>query len=286
MGAHPRGSSPTERDCSRNLTVDVGRPCGLRRAGTLKFKPTGFCVKDQKSGDDLWDSTGAQQGAVLTLTAPKEESCAADGKVLVDYMCAGVAVSLGDATIVRKPDLDLCKANCDHWMAYHNHPNDCMTDAQCPEGVDSKGWLGEPKVLSCCAEVAEYMGTVCTMTDAQVTKAKTDAAFQTGMNCATTNCVKWKASASQHGASLAFAFGVSPDPCSWMPHWSPCHYCAGAIVIRTATVCRHATRAVVCTDTGATSRHHKLQNTTDTLNKIHGSGGWAGVHWNGLSLGS
>ena len=181
----------------------------LRRAGTFKYKPTGSCVKDQEAGDALWDLVGEQVAASLTLTAPNQATCLDTG--VIDLSCYGAAASLGDATIVRKSDLDLCKVNCDYWKNYHNSPQECVTDAQCPDGVDTVGWVGEPKVSACCKDAAEWMGTVCTMTDAQVTKAKTDATFQQITGCKTTNCAKW-GTASQHGASLAFAFGVSPTP--------------------------------------------------------------------------
>ena len=150
------------------------------------------------------------------------------GKRLFPEMCTGVSQSLNAPEIVVKPELNTCNAMCDYMMTYHNAPQECVTDAQCPDGVRGwNGWndfFGEGKVAWCCNDVAEYMGTVCTMTDAQVTKAKTDAAFQQTMKCQTTNCAtgSWPAksnygsvtvaTASASGASLAFAFGVSPDP--------------------------------------------------------------------------
>ena len=75
-----------------------------------------------------------------------------------------------------------------------------------------------------------------------------------------------------------FRFRCEPRPFSCM------HMPRLRAITATALVCRHATRAVVCTDTRATSYHHKLQDTTDDLKKIHGSV-WTGVYGIVLSLG-
>ena len=158
------------------------------------------CAASQKSVDDamkamsalIGDSTDTTgQTGLMTVSECKEE-----GQATAEGYCAGASSIIGETVKVKAQDMCdmLCSMIKDSAMA----PQDCMSDSDCPDGVD---------IMSCCQFVLDMTKTMCEFTNTQL--AKVDLAKMAAAGICINDETKWYSAAGRYSASTVTVFALA-----------------------------------------------------------------------------
>jgi len=156
---------------------------------------------------DSTDTTG--QTGLMTASECKEE-----GQATAEGYCAGASSIIGETVKVKAQDMCdmLCSMIKDSAMA----PQDCMSDSDCPDGVD---------IMSCCQFVLDMTKTMCEFTNTQL--AKVDLAKMAAAGICINDETKCYSAAGRYSASTVFALATGMlamlmSSHNWMWHGKMC----------------------------------------------------------------
>ena len=201
---HVGGAAPARRQfgweegnkcvsSSETITMDQGA------CGKVKMRANGVCAASQKSVDDgmkamsaLMEAFGDSADTSGLLTA---SDCKSQGEDVAEQYCAGASSMLGETVKVKAQDM--CDMYCSIIKDSSTAPQDCMSDSDCPDGVD---------IMPCCQFVLDMTKRMCEYTDAQLAKA--DLKVMAAAGICTNDETKCYSAAGRYSASTVFALAT------------------------------------------------------------------------------